>query len=101
MKDALTALGAAARELFRKPGALALCALLYAALLAALYLFLATKESTAARLALSGALALAAPLLFFILQAAAVHLTTAEGAGALLRRALRDFWKMLLVSLPL
>lgn len=101
MKDALTALGAAARDLFRKPGALALCALLYFALLASVYFFFRTKESSAALLALSGLLAVAAPLLFFLLQAAAVHFTTAAGFGALLRRALRDFWKLLLVSLPL
>ena len=101
MKDALTAIGAAARDLFRKPGALALCALVYLALLGSVYLFFSTKESSAALLALSGALALCAPLLFFLLQAAAVHFPTAEGFGALLRRALRDFWKLLLVSLPL
>lgn len=100
MKDALTAIGTSARELFRKPGALALCMLLYAALLAAVYLFFSTKESTPALLALTGLLALAAPLAFFLLQAAAVHFAAAEGFGPLLRRALRDFWKLLLVSLP-
>lgn len=100
MKDALTAIGTSARELFRKPGALALCMLLYAALLAAVYLFFSTRESTPALLALTGLLALAAPLLFFLLQAAAVHFAAAEGFGPLLRRALRDFWKLLLVSLP-
>ncbi|HEV2765230.1 MAG TPA: hypothetical protein VGV38_19765 [Pyrinomonadaceae bacterium] len=101
MKDALTATGAAARDLLRKPGALALCALLYFALLGSVYLFLGTKESTVPRLVLSAALALAAPLLFFLLQAAAVHFAPAEGLRPLLRRALRDFWKLLLVSIPL
>ncbi|HVF48893.1 MAG TPA: hypothetical protein VNA19_02325 [Pyrinomonadaceae bacterium] len=101
-KNALTAIGTAARELLGNRSALALFHLLYAGLLASLYLFFSTKEATLPQLVLTGLLALAAPLLFFILQAACVgYAGTDAGAGALLRRALRDFWKLILVSLPL
>lgn len=101
-KNALTAIGTAARELLGNRSALALFHLLYAALLASLYLFFSTREATLPQLILTALLALAAPLLFFILQAACVgYAATDAGAGALLRRALRDFWKLILVSLPL
>jgi len=102
IKDSLADIGAAARALFRSRGALALLCALYLALVAALYLFPATGVATVWQLALSGITAVAAPLLFFVLQAAAAH--HAQGAGgfaALLRLALRDFLKILLVSLPL
>lgn len=102
IKSSLRALGTTAREFFRNWRAMALFNLLYAALLAALYLFVSTKEATPWQLAATVLLALLAPLLFFIIQAAAVHYMGSEsaGAGGLLRRSLRDFWKLLLVSLP-
>jgi hypothetical protein len=102
IKDSLADIGAAARALFRSRGALGLLCALYLALLAALYLFPATGVATVWQLALSGATAAAAPLLFFVLQAAAAHHAQgAEGFVVLLKRALRDFLKILLVSLPL
>jgi len=102
IKDSLADIGAAARALFKSRGALGALAVLYFALLAALYLFPATGVATLWQLALSGVTAAAAPLLFFVLLAAAAH--HAEGTRGffvLLRSALRDFLKILLVSLPL
>ncbi len=102
IKDAFTAIGGAARELVLNWGALALITALYGALLVAVYWFFATGVATAWQLVLSAILFLLAPLLFFILQAAvANHAEGVARAGEVLRRALRDFWKILLVSLPL
>lgn len=101
IKDSFASLGGAARTLFKSWGALLLLAALYLALLASVYVFFATGVATAWQLVLSALTALAVPLLFLVLQAAAAH--HAQGAaafGALLRRALRDFWKILLISLP-
>ncbi|HEV2862016.1 MAG TPA: hypothetical protein VGX48_13490 [Pyrinomonadaceae bacterium] len=102
IKDSFASLGGAARTLFKSWGALLLLAALFLALLASVYVFFATGVATAWQLALSALTALAAPLLFLVLQAAAAH--HAQGAntfGALLRRSLGDFWKVLVVSLPL
>lgn len=102
IKNAFTALGSAARGLFRNRGALAVLSLLYLATLAGAYLFFATGVATTGQLIVSAATALAAPLLLLILLAAAAH-SAREGitAGALVRRSLADFWKLLLVALPL
>jgi hypothetical protein len=102
IKDAFTAIGGATRELLTNWGALAVLTALYGALLFSIYWFFATGVATAWQLALSAILALLAPLLFFVLQAAvANHAEGAARAGEVLRRAARDFWKLLLVSLPL
>lgn len=102
IKDAFTALGAATRELLRDWGALGVLALLYGALLVAVYWFFATGVGSAWQLALSALLAGFAPLLFFLLQAAVTnHAAGAARAREVLLRAVRDFWKIILVSLPL
>ena len=102
IKDSFASLGGAARTLFKSWGALLLLAALYLALLASVYVFFATGVATTWQLVLTALTALAAPLLLLVLQAAVAH--HAQGAtafGAVLGRALRDFWKILLVSLPL
>ncbi len=102
IKDSFADIGGAARSLLASRGALALLAALYFALLAALHLFFSTGQATGWQLAVSALTAVAAPVLFFVLQAAAAHHAEgARGFGALLRRALRDFLKIFLVSLPL
>jgi hypothetical protein len=62
----------------------------------------ATREATRWQVLLTLALAALAPVLFFVLQAMSVHYTGNRAApDILLRRSLRDFWKLLLISLPL
>ncbi len=102
-RNAFTATGAAARELLRNWGALALLNLLYAALLASVYLFVTTREASVLQLIITALAALAVPVLFFVLQAAGVASFVGAGArlGSTLRRALRDFWKIFLISVPL
>lgn len=106
IKHTLIALGTAARALFRNRGALALFGLLYVALLVAVYMFFSTREATVTQLVLTTLYALLAPLFFFILQAAiaAFAATDAQSEDAravsLLRFGLKNFWKVILVAVP-
>jgi hypothetical protein len=82
-----------------------LIAIVYACLLVVLYFFVSVREASLAQVILTFALAIAAPLLFFILQAmiagAAACETNELSSGALVRRALTSFWKLVLITLPL
>jgi hypothetical protein len=102
IKNSLAAFGRATRDLFKRPGALLVLSAFYLLTLACVYYFFATGVADTTQLVSTALTAVAAPLLFFVLQAGvAHHAVGAEGAGALARRALRDCWKILLVSLPL
>ena len=81
-----------------------LIAIVYAALLGALYSFIAVKEASLAQVVATFALAIAAPLLFFILQAMIMgSIASGDDAsvGSVIKKALTSFWKLLLISLPL
>jgi hypothetical protein len=102
IKDSFNSIGASARGLFKNPlGLLLLCAL-YLAMLACIYVFFATGQASAWQLILSAVTAFAAPLLFFALQSAIANFAQPDTTfGALARRTLRDFLKIILLSLPL
>lgn len=102
IKSSLSAVGHATRDLFRRRGALAILCALYFAALTSGYYFFAVGVATGGQLAASAVLALTAPLIFLLLQAAIANYAArdASTAGAAARGALRDFWKVLLVSLP-
>lgn len=91
----------AARKVFTNWRLMLLLAVVYASLLAALYVFLAVREASIAQVVLTFALAILAPLLFFVLQAMVAGQTDEATAGSLLRRSLASFWKLILISLPL
>ena len=91
----------AARQVFTNWRAMALLAVVYAALLASLYFFVAVREASIAQVTLTFALAIAAPLLFFVLQSMVANQTDETTAGLLLKRSLTSFWKLILISLPL
>jgi hypothetical protein len=82
-----------------------LIAAVYLCLLVVLYFFVSVREASLAQVVLTFALAIAAPLLFFLLQAmiagAAATETEKLNSGALIRKALTSFWKLLLITLPL
>ena len=102
IKTVFSAISSSARSLFRFWRALIIFFLLYAAMLGAVYLFFAGRETSTVQLLLNVALALAVPVLFFVLQTMAVRFTNTEGhARTLTVGALRDFWKLLLISLPM
>lgn len=103
IKDVIESIGAAARKMFANWGALLISFALYLALLGVLYLFFTMREATSLQVWLSFlVLPLLAILLFLVLQAMAVsYVRIGVGPGYLLRRALEDSWKLLLISLPL
>src|SRR5712692_9064614 len=102
MKRIFHAFASASRELFRRWGALLILLVLYVAMIGAIYLFFATREATIGQLILSLLLALAAPILFLVIQTMAARYSAVNGrALTLLRGSLRDFWKLLVISLPL
>jgi hypothetical protein len=102
IKTLFSAISSSARSLLRFWRALIIFFLLFASMLGAVYLFFAGRETTTVQLLLNVVLALAVPVLFFILQTMAVRFTHTQGhAKTLTVGALRDFWKLLLISLPM
>lgn len=91
----------AARKVFANWRAMLLLAIVYAALLATLYFFVAVREASVVQVVLTFALAIVAPLLFFVLQSMVASQTDDLPVGLLLKRSLGGFWKLILISLPL
>jgi hypothetical protein len=102
VKRIFHAIASALRELLRSWGALLMLLVPYIAMIGAIYQFIATREATVGQLFLSLLLALAAPVLFLIIQTMAARYNQGSPrAWVLLGGSLRDFWKLLVISLPL
>ena len=101
MRKLFRSLTSATRELFRGWGALVILFVLYLAMLGATYWFFVTREATIGQLVLSLLLAFAAPLLFLVIQTMSARYNSGNQSGwKLLGGSLRDFWKILVISLP-
>ena len=102
MKKLIRSFTSASRELFRRWGALLIILVLYLVMLGATYWFFVTRETTVGQLVLSLLLALVAPLLFLVIQTMSARYNSGnQSAWGLLGGSLRDFWKLLVISLPL
>lgn len=101
LTESFQSIATATRQLLRNWSVLILFTGLYASLIAALYLFVAIREASTEQVVLSLVLAVTAPLLFFVLQTAGASQTRSLSAGLLLRRALKNSWKLIVVSVPL
>lgn len=103
IKDVFTSIGAAARKLFTNFGAVLFALICYTAIWLAGYCFVVIGQATQLQVALSVVvLPLLALIFFFLLQTIGLsYVRIGVGAGYLLKRALKDFWKLLIVSLPL
>jgi len=103
IKDVFASIGAAARKLLTNFGAVLIALLCYAALWLTAYSFFSTGLATQWQVALNIViLPLVALLFFFLWQAMGLsYVRIGVGAGYLLKRALKDFWKLLVVSVPL
>jgi hypothetical protein len=102
IKRIFHAFTSAARGLFRRWGALIILLVLYLAMLGAIYEFIATREATVGQLFLSVLFAVAAPVLFLVVQTMAARYNQgSQRAWGLLGGSARDFWKLLVISLPL
>jgi len=102
MKKLIRSFTSASRELFRRWGALLILLVLYLAMLGTTYWFFVTRLATVGQLVLSVLLAFAAPLLFLVIQTMSARYNSgSQSAWSLLGRSLRDFWKLLVISLPI
>ncbi len=97
----LKSMGRALGRLVTNWRALLLILLLYAALVASLYFFIAVREASLWQVFVTFLLAVLVPVLFFILQVIGVRYVE-DGARMrdLLRWGVRDFWKLLVVTVP-
>ena len=104
LPETFHSIATAARTVLKSWRSMLLIAIVYAALLGALYSFIAVREASMAQVVATFALAIAVPLLFFMLQAmimGGIASGDDTSVGSLLKRALTSFWKLLLISLPL
>ncbi len=90
----------ATRQLFKGWWTMVMMATTYTAMLTSLYFFASTREATVAQLILTLLLAVAAPGLFFLLQTASARYMVEPDAGLLLKESAKDFWKLVIISLP-
>ena len=102
IKNILKSISGAGRRLFVNWRLLLVFLLFYAALLAAVYGFIATREASVSQLLLTLLLGLLAPVLFFMIQAMAVAYAGEDSkASGLVRLSLRNFWKLALMTVPI
>lgn len=99
--DSIKAIGTSTRELIGNWRAMAVLATIYALLLATLYLLVSTREASIFQVVLTLVLAIAAPVLFFVLQAVSANYPLEMHTASLIQRSLKDFGKLVVVSLPL
>ena len=101
LRSIINAITHAIRALFGNWKTAAVFVVLYAAFVFALYLFFTTPEARMWQVALTILLLLLIPVLFFVLQTMGVEYVNGEHTfSEWLARAGREFWKPLLLSLP-
>ena len=104
LTETFHSIATAASTVLKSWRSMLLIAIVYAALLGALYSFIAVREASLAQVVATFVLAIAAPLLFFILQAMIMS-SIASGdeasVSSVIKKGLTSFWKLLLISLPL
>lgn len=101
LTDTFHSIAVATRKVFRNWHSMLLLAVVYGLLLGALYLFVIIREASLAQVSLTFALALAAPLLFFLLQAMIASDGDELPVSSLVKKSLANFWKLIIVTLPL
>jgi hypothetical protein len=104
LTETFSSIATAVRRVFANWHALLLVATVYVALLVTLYFFVAVREASIAQVTLTFALALAAPILFFLLQTMIASgfsdSVQPVNAGLLAKRSLTNFWKVMVITLP-
>jgi hypothetical protein len=101
MKRIFKALTSSSRDLLHNWRTLMILLVLYLAMLGAAYQFFVTREATIGQLLLSSLLALAVPILFLVIQTMAARYNQNQQPISLIGGALRDFWKLLVIAIPL
>jgi len=108
LTDTFHSIATAARKVLKNWKSMVLIAIVYAALLAALYFFMAVREASIVQVALTFGLAIAALVLFFLLHAMIaggvaerIDSDAELSIGSLIRRSAANLWKLVVISLPL
>jgi hypothetical protein len=101
IKQILKSIAASTRLVFKRWPAALLLLLIDGALAAATYLFFSTREATVGQVLLSLMLPLLAVMLFFVLQTMIARLGSEANTPRLIAESLRDFWKLILISIPI
>ncbi|MFN2513135.1 MAG: hypothetical protein ABR568_17145 [Pyrinomonadaceae bacterium] len=101
LTESFQSIATATRQLLRNWRVMILLAGLYAALIAALYLFVTIREASAGQVVLSLLLAITVPFLFFVLQTAGASQTRSIQGETFVRETLKSSWKVIVVSVPL
>ena len=104
LSETFQSIAAAVRKVRANWTSMALLALVYGALLAALYFFLAVREASIVQVVVTFLLAIAAVVLFFLLHALIASRVATDPETkltALLKRAGSNLWKLVVISLPL
>lgn len=101
IRNIINAITTATQSLFGNWKTTAAFVVLYAIFVFAVYLFFTTPEARMWQVALTFLLTLLIPVLFFVLQTMGVEYVNGEGKfSEWLARVGREFWKPLLISLP-
>ncbi len=108
LTEIFRSISTAARRLLKSWQSMLLLAVVYAALLAAVYFFVAIREASIGQVILTFGLALASFVLFFLLHAIVVRgiaragqNDSPEGAWSLAKSSAANCWKLVVISLPL
>ncbi len=116
LTDTFHSIATAVRKVFENWRAMVLLAIVYAALLASLYFFMAVREASILQVVLTFGLAIASLALFFLLHTMIIGgiaggiaggisgrdpSDAGSTVGSLLRRSAANFWKLIVISLPL
>src|SRR5205085_12300341 len=101
VKKVFSDIVASARELWRRWPMTASFVGLYALMLASIYFFAAMGQASLWQVLLTLLLFLAAPVLFFVLHRMVLSFNRSEAAAHnLLLESLKDFWRLMVVSIP-
>jgi hypothetical protein len=101
LKNVISSIGAAAHRLMTNWRASVILLVLYLAMLLAVYIFLVTGVATIGELLILGLSVVVAGLIFFVIQAIGVgYMADEAGAGRLVARSLKGFWKLVIITIP-
>jgi hypothetical protein len=101
LKNVIGSIGAAAHRLVSNWRASLIFLVLYLAMLLAVYMFLVTGVATVGELVILGVTVAIAPVIFFVIQAMGIgYMADESGAGRLLAKSLKGFWKLVIITIP-
>jgi hypothetical protein len=101
IKNVFRAVANSSGNLLRKWPALLLTLAVYGCLLGAVWLFFYTRVATLAQVLVTLVAPIVAVVLFFVIQTMAARFAVETHAGRLLTGSMKDFWRLLLIGIPI